>query len=610
MTLPLLAYAYTHNRTESTTGYFSCEPPASLSFEDALKRLEEAPMDEFLHRHVLTVLASRSLEELQLLCLRAMEGEGACARPVLGALILECAVIHAAFAPLEEWFPEGLCAELAAFTPLPVLRWHLLPDKDLHSRWAVLFQKNICEHTMLPHPDDIDLPLLYAREDVQIPSSQLKGIEALFDCHVARMRQEGRHDRIGKAWERPPARETALQALDGLLEADILDGQEMRHEASLSPIALLRPWRVAIAVANEGLNYTLQGKATTYGRGLSVEAARVSYAMEMVERASSYMSVASCDAATLSDIQEQSAFCDAAVSRHLEPFLAGSVVGLSHPLALYRARFSEIKTLEIAAFDPNSLPLEVAYTDAPLHWVWGQSANGGEGVLVPLQIVGLFCNLDESALFMAGGSTGLASGNTLAEAKVAALVEIIERDAEATMPFHPSRCFSLKSREPRLQGLLDDYAARGIQVQFQDITTELGVPCYQCFVMGRKGEIIRATGAGLDGTRAALAALTETPYPYPHGEASGPRLRHLPEYVLEDLPNYSLGSAEDDLALLEALFIEHGHCPVYVTLTRKDLGLPVVRAVVPDMELTAEWDAFSRVRPRLFQRWLAMTPQN
>lgn len=53
-----LPYRYTHASTESMTGYFSCEPPEDLCFEDALARLEAAPLDEFLHRHLLRRIAA------------------------------------------------------------------------------------------------------------------------------------------------------------------------------------------------------------------------------------------------------------------------------------------------------------------------------------------------------------------------------------------------------------------------------------------------------------------------------------------------------------------------------------------------------------------------
>ena len=193
---------------------------------------------------------------------------------------------------------------------------------------------------------------------------------------------------------------------------------------------------------------------------------------------------------------------------------------------------------------------------------------------------------------------------------MAAITEILERDAEATTPFSRARCFTLRSRDQRIQSLLEDYAARGIRVQFQDLTTELGLPVYQCFVTALDGTVARATGANLNGARAALAALTERPYvwasPAPFGKASGPGLAALPERVLEDLPDYSLPSAEANLRLLESVLAGHGKSPLYVDLTRTDLNLPVVRVLIPGLELTAEWDSFSRPSLRLFARYAAM----
>jgi len=58
-----LPYRYTHASTESMTGYFSCEPPEDLCFEDALARLEAAPLDEFLHRHLLRRIAALPPDE-------------------------------------------------------------------------------------------------------------------------------------------------------------------------------------------------------------------------------------------------------------------------------------------------------------------------------------------------------------------------------------------------------------------------------------------------------------------------------------------------------------------------------------------------------------------
>jgi ribosomal protein S12 methylthiotransferase accessory factor YcaO len=174
------------------------------------------------------------------------------------------------------------------------------------------------------------------------------------------------------------------------------------------------------------------------------------------------------------------------------------------------------------------------------------------------------------------------------------------------MPFDASRCFHLSSDDAEIGGLLADYEARGIQLQFQDLTHELGIPCYKCMVMGSRGGVAKGTGAHLDGRRALLSALTETPYPYPGGPPSGPALQGLAMRRLEDLPRFGCGDPPSDLALLENLLQANGYRPIYVDLTREDVGIPVFKAIVPGMEFSADFDSTSRVSPRLFANYLRM----
>jgi len=54
------------------------------------------------------------------------------------------------------------------------------------------------------------------------------------------------------------------------------------------------------------------------------------------------------------------------------------------------------------------------------------------------------------------------------------------------------------------------------------------------------GALVKATGASLSGLRAALSALTETPFPFPGTEASAPGPDGLPVRMLEDLPESGL----------------------------------------------------------------------
>ena len=105
----------------------------------------------------------------------------------------------------------------------------------------------------------------------------------------------------------------------------------------------------------------------------------------------------------------------------------------------------------------------------------------------------LFCNLDEINLFSGLGSTGLAAGNTMEQAKVSALLEVLERDAEGVTVYDPSRCFRLEAHDPVLSPLLSDYRTKGIHIQFQEMFSPLGIPCYKCFVVTSEGDIIKGT---------------------------------------------------------------------------------------------------------------------
>lgn len=86
----------------------------------------------------------------------------------------------------------------------------------------------------------------------------------------------------------PGAGETKAMALDRLAQAGIVTGPEMRHESSLSPIALLRQWVMKTTVHNERHHFRFEGEQTAYGRGLDLESARAACVMEIVERCSAY----------------------------------------------------------------------------------------------------------------------------------------------------------------------------------------------------------------------------------------------------------------------------------------------------------------------------------
>ncbi|MUM76984.1 hypothetical protein GKC30_04980 [Pseudodesulfovibrio sp. F-1] len=550
--------------TDYGVGTFAALPESNLSFNEMIAHLRKYPYDDFMHEFVLQGFKEFRPKKLEKLIRETMRDKGA-SDPIMTAIMYEACLCHDRLTHLQPLF-EGLDpAWLLEYTPAIHIRSALLDDQPLHRQWIALFSDNIFGLSPLPTPEASGLAPLFSGTDLQrTPPVQAAEIRRSLE------------DRLPPPNPRRPLAETIALALTALEKADAFLGPAMRHKACLSPSARLRHWMPKTRCISGRMNNSLEGIQTCYGRGLTSECAEASYAMEMVERFSSYAS-----------------------------FGPKGVLGYVTDYPLIHATLDE---LDAPALDLRSMRLEVPYAGQKLYWLAGHTPDDHGGtlpLLVPAQLVFLFCNLDEQSLFSALGSTGLASGNTLAEAKVSALTEAIERDSDATTPFAPSNCFRITSDNPEIARLLAAYESDGVHLWFMDVTTELGVPCYKSVVLGARGDVNKGSGCSLNGRAALVSAMTETPYPHP-GPPSGPAPEGLPVRRLEDLPDLSTGSAKGDLMVLEAILAANGHRPAYVDLTRKDFGIPVVRALIPGLELISDFDQYSRVSPRLFANYLAL----
>ena len=555
-TAPPLRYALRLTNTAASTGYFACAPETPMAFQEAMAYLRAHPMDAFMHQHVLGFITTWTPDQL----FQALEATDA-GDDVAHALVLEACLMAPRFEAIRKRFSPEDAVRLTAATPLLHIRSAIQADQALHTRWIERFMENILnlEPITSQNIEDLDLPS---------PTPPAARVDAVFS-------------RLGlqaSATDDDPEAAIAIhdEALSRLQKRDILDGPEMRHAASLSPIALMRQWLFSHRIRQGALNYTFIGPQTSYGRGLHLESARAACVMEVVERWSSYASID-----------------------------GSRITGLANPAELVVARYSELAGEDVATLDPNRLALEAPYDDAPLVWITGTgiTAGGVRTIRVPLQCVYLFANYDEPALFSALGSTGLATGRTPAHAKLSGLLEVIERDADLTRVFRWEDCFFVASDVPSVQRLLDDYRGQGIHVFFQDITHDTGIPCYRCFVIAQDGSVARGTAGHLDGRRAIMSAMTETPHPYPADMPSQMPPQHLPFRQLEDLPCYGTGHAETDLALVETVLVQNDYEPISVDMTTAALAYPVYRMIVPGMEIMSDFDGFSRVSPRLWAHY-------
>ncbi|WP_027722153.1 YcaO-like family protein [Maridesulfovibrio zosterae] len=550
--------------TLSGTGCFAAFPGPNLSFSEVLDHLEAHPFDEFMHRHMLDMLGKHRTRKIQKLI---KEIKGKSDKKVLAALIYEAVQTHPRLESLKAEVERDFDAkELKNYSPTLHLRSFLLPDQPLHNKWTSIFADNMEQHDELPTLEEAGIPELYKTEE--LPSNIFTTAATIRDNLDAKKK-------LPPAKDRAPMAEVTANANKKLDGIGVFLGPQMRQKGCLSPFSVLHHWMVDNSTKNGAFSNSLRAIQTSYGRGFTYEQACVSCAMEVAERVSSYASIGK-----------------------------SGVTGRTNDLPVIQGTYEEISKIG-PALDPNLLTLETPYESQSLWWMPADKFNGDEYVdtWLPVQHVFLFCNLDEQNLFSGLSSTGLASGNTFAEAQLSALLEVLERDSDSTVPFDKKKCFTIETSDPEVQKHLDDLKACGINVWFQDMTSEFGIPCYKAFAVGKHGDINKGGGCSLNGRRALLSALTEVPYPFP-GPPTSEAPKGLPTRKLEDLPDLSTGSAEGDVMVIEKTLTANNFFPHYVDLTRKDLDIPVTRAIIPGLEIVSDLDKFSRISKRLYRNYL------
>jgi len=560
----VIQYELDHLDTQFGTGSFACRPSHDLDVEHGFEYIQEHPYDDFMHKHLLGLAGKFGPNLTRQLMEKGKEGN-----PYLLALIYETCLLNDRLHDLMAEF-EGLDIKgLAECTPLIYINWSLKADRDKRAYWLGLFSENLLGHRPLTATRGFQRP---------IPFDQ-QAIDAWYNATVPITRllpQEGKQRSQKGGLPGPTPSEIARTARERLKAIDLNTGEETENQVSLSPFALKIPWHLQVKVSIGRNHWELTGPQTSYGKGLDRDQARVSCWMEVVERVSSFASFAEGGALNYKD---------------------------GHPLI--HGTYEDLREQYADVLDPNEIHLEVPYRNQRLYWVCGLRVDerGQHPVYVPAQLVFLFSNLDEASLSSGLPSTGVAAGKTLEEARLHGLLEVIERDAEKVMPYVPEKCFSLASDEPPVRKILKRVIKDGVHVQFLDITSEFGIPCYKAFIQGPSGEILKGCAAHLDGKRAAVSALTEVPY-HPAWFAPGSMVHAPKELDYQDLPDYSAGDVSQDLKLLERLLVSNGYSPVYVDLTREDLDIPVVKTLIPGLEMFSEFDPLSPLSLRQFGHYL------
>jgi len=273
-----------------------------------------------------------------------------------------------------------------------------------------------------------------------------------------------------------------------------------RTRAAAETLPLIRPWftlagitRLANVTGLDRLGIPVvlairpgaQTLATNAGKGLTLEAAMVSAAMEGIE------------------------------IHHAETVQP----------SVERRSCNELRRSGTGVVDPDRLPLRQAAffnPEWPHDWLFGWDLLGDCRVAVPHSLVSLSYDYPSHDFrVFQSTSTGLASGNHLLEAILAGLLEVVERDAVTCHKHRYSRAqlsppaidqagFTL----PSLLHLLELLRREGVEATFFDCreASDLGIPVTKAYVVDRihpEIGIYHGSAAALSSQDACLGALLE-----------------------------------------------------------------------------------------------------
>lgn len=133
------------------------------------------------------------------------------------------------------------------------------------------------------------------------------------------------------------------------------------------------------------------------------------------------------------------------------------------------------------------------YDDSEIRWTQMLSLNGGDSVFVPSSYCFLNYPYQNEIELCPGDTNGCASGNTIEEAVVYAILELIERDAVAIWWYNKIQFpgIDIKSlSDPSLNDLIKVHVREDRTFHLIDITSDLKIPVFVAVSSDRNGDHI------------------------------------------------------------------------------------------------------------------------
>ena len=270
--------------------------------------------------------------------------------------------------------------------------------------------------------------------------------------------------------------------------------------------------------------------------------------------------------------------------------------------------------------DPKDLILPLrtleVFDTAEIAWVLGYEMLRGSKIWVPACAVFHPYFPDSDFPLFRYHTNGIAAGNTIEEAILHALLELIERDAWSMAEGRGMAFADVIVEEDSIPGkLLKMMEDKGIRIHLKDLTHDIGIPTIGAAAddtITKDPELLTiGVGTHLNPEIACIRAITEVAQSrttHKHGVKGNARLlkiandmgyekvkavnslwyRDLEEKVrLKDMKDLSTPYVLDDIEVVLDRLVQTGFDMVIVNdLTRPETGVPVVRMTVPGLEVS------------------------
>jgi ribosomal protein S12 methylthiotransferase accessory factor len=285
------------------------------------------------------------------------------------------------------------------------------------------------------------------------------------------------------------------------------------------------------------------------------------------------------------------------------------------------------ESVELA--DVDRLPRALGRRDPHARLLWTEARDlwTDDPVWVPHEMVSLDLRfpLPEGGGHFLGGSNGLASGNDLAEAIAHGLWEVIERDSLTLfygLPLHEqlARRLDLASvTDGACRDVLERYERAAIDVAVWNTTTDLQIASFLCAILDRRLDpfrpvgLARGSGCHPDRNVALARALTEAAQSrltrivgsrddmqrsdFDRLRSEAEYLRHRGQIGVVDGPDTDFATVptrvaptfSEDLAWARANLLARGIARVAVVdLSMAKVPVRVVKVIVPGLEALAD----------------------